>query len=67
MVQFVKMNVFLRLLIFFLHSGDQASSFSHFSTIFENEVFVDFFDFGGLDMFHITYYDSTNCSRPPDN
>ena len=47
--------------------GHQASRLSHFSTIFENEVFVDFFDFGWLDMFHIAYYDSTNCSRPLDN
>ena len=40
---------------------------NHFSTIFENVVLVDFSDFGWLDMFHIAYYDSTNCSRPLDN
>ena len=45
----------------------QASRLSHFSTIFENEVLVDFFDFGWLDMFHITYYDSSSCSTPLDN
>ena len=59
---------FLAIFDFFpSHSGDQASRLSHFLTIFENEVLVDFFDFGWLDMFHIAYYDSTNCSRPLDN
>ena len=58
---------FLAIFNFFLHSGDQASRLSHFWAIFENEVFVDFFNFGWLDMFRIAYYDSTNCSRPLDN
>ena len=41
--------------------GHQASRLSHFSTIFENEDLVDFFDFGWLDMVDIAYNDSTNC------
>ena len=40
---------------------------SHFSTIFENEVLVDFIDFGWLDMLDIAYSSSTNCSRSLDN
>ena len=44
---------------------NQASS--HFSTIFENEVLVDFIDFGWLDMLDIAYSSSTNCSRSLDN
>ena len=50
---------FLEIFIFFLHIGHQASRLSHFSTIFENEVLVDFFDFGWLDMFDIAYSNST--------
>ena len=45
----------------------QASRLSHFSTIFENEVLVDFIDFGWLDMLDIAYSSSTNCSRSLDN
>ena len=45
----------------------QASRLSHFSTNFENEVLVDFYDFSWLDMFHIACYDSSNCSKPLDN
>ena len=45
----------------------QASILSHFSTISENEVLIDFIDFGRLDMLDIAYPDSTNCSRPRDN
>ena len=41
--------------------GHQASRLSHFSTIFENEDLVDFFDFGLLDMVDIACNDSTNC------
>ena len=37
---------------------------SHFSSIFENEVLVDFFDFGSLDMLDTAYYGSTSCSKP---
>ena len=40
---------------------------SHFSTIFENEVLVDFIDFGWLDMLDIAYSSSSNCSRSLDN
>ena len=47
--------------------GHQASRLSHFSPIFENQVFVEFFDFGWLDMFDIAYNDSTNCSYQLDN
>ena len=49
--------------------GHQASRLGHFLTNFENEVFVDFFDFGWLDMFHIAYSnsDSANCSTTLDN
>ena len=36
---------------------------SHFSLIFENEVLVDFFDFGWLDKVDIAYLSSTNCCR----
>ena len=55
---------FLEIFIFFLHIGHLASRLCHFSTIFENEVLVDFFDFGRLDILDIAYSDSTNCSRP---
>ena len=48
----------------FLHSGHQTC---HFSPIFENQVFVDFFDFGWLDMLDIAYSSSTNGSRSLDN
>ena len=47
--------------------GHQGSRLSHFSTIFQDEVLVDFSDFGWLDMLHIAYSDSTNCSTPLDN
>ena len=47
--------------------GHQASRLSHFSTNFENEVFVDFYDFGWLDIVDIAYNDSTNCSEPLEN
>ena len=40
---------------------------SHFSTNFENEVLVDFNDFGWLDMLDIAYSSSSNCSRSLDN
>ena len=40
----------------------QASRLSHFSENFENEVLVDFFDFGRLDMLDIAYSDSTNTN-----
>ena len=56
-----KKKVFEIFDFFSLNSGHQASRLSHFSTIFENEVFVDFFDFGLLDMVDIAYNDSTNC------
>ena len=53
---------FLAIFIFFAFTvGHQASRLSHFSTIFENEDLVDFFDFGWLDMVDIAYNDSTNC------
>ena len=59
---------FLAIFIFFAFTlVHQASRLSHFSTNFENEVFVDFYDFSWLDMFHIAYYDSTYCSKPLDN
>ena len=45
----------------------QASRLSHFSTNFENEVLVDFNDFGWLDMLDIAYSSSSNCSRSLDN
>ena len=45
----------------------QASRLSHFSPIFENQVLVDFFDFGWLDMLDIAYSSSTNGSRSLDN
>ena len=45
----------------------QASRLSHFSTIFENEVLVDFIDLGWLDMHDIAYFSSNNCSRSLDN
>ena len=38
-----------------------------FRRFFENEEFVDFFDFGWLDMCYIAYSSSTNCSRSLDN
>ena len=41
--------------------GHQASRLGHFSTIFENKVLVDFFDFGSFDMLDDAYYGSTNC------
>ena len=47
--------------------GDQASRLSLFLTIIENEVLVDFFDFGWLDMLDIAYSSSTNCSRSLDH
>ena len=47
--------------------GHQGSRLSHFSTILQDEVLVDFSDFGWLDMLHIAYSDSTNCSTPLDN
>ena len=40
---------------------------SHFWPFFENEVLVDFIDFGWLDMLDIAYSSSTNCSRSLDN
>ena len=40
---------------------------SHFSKIFKNELFVDFFDSGWLDMLDIAYSSSTNGSRSLDN
>ena len=53
---------FLAIFIFFPFTvGHQASRLSHFSTIFENEDLVDFFDLGWLDMVDIAYNDSTNC------
>ena len=59
---------FLAIFSFFPFTvGHQASRLSHFSTNFENEVFVDFFDFGWLDMLDIAYSNSTNCSRSLDN
>ena len=59
---------FLAIFNFFSFTeGHQGSTLSHFSMIFENEVSVDFFDFGWLDMLHIAYSDSTNCSTPLDN
>ena len=36
------------------------------SPIFKNEDFVDFFDFGWLDMSYIAYYGSTDCYKPFD-
>ena len=45
----------------------QAPRLSHFSTNFENEVLVDFIDFGWLDMLDIPYSNSSNCSRSLDN
>ena len=42
----------------------QASRLGHFSKIFENEVLVDFLDFGSLDMLDNAYYGSTSCSKP---
>ena len=45
----------------------EASRLSHFSTNFENEVLVDFFDPGSLDMLDIAYSSSTNCFRSLDN
>ena len=39
---------------------------SHFSPIFKNEDFVDFFDFGWLDMSYIAFYDSTERYKPFD-
>ena len=50
-----------------LHWSPGFQTFDNFSTIFENEVLVDFFDFGRLDMLDIVYSDSTNYSRPLDN
>ena len=48
--------------------GHQASRLSHFSSIFENEVFVDFFDFGWLDnMLDIVDSDSTKRTSLFDN
>ena len=54
---------FLTIFIFFAFTlSHQALRLSHFSSIFENEDLVDFFDFGWLNMFDIAYNDSTNCS-----
>ena len=52
---------------FHLPIGHQGPRLSHFLKIFENEVLVDFFEFGWLDVFDIAYNDSTHCSKPFDN
>ena len=53
---------FLAIFNFFAFTvGHQALRLSHFSSIFENEDLVDFFDFGLLDMVDIACNDSTNC------
>ena len=62
MVQFVKKKVFSDFYFFPFKLGHQASRLSRFSTIFKNKVFVNFFDFGWLDMVDIAYSGSTNCS-----
>ena len=63
-----KVRWFLAIFIFFAFTlVHQASRLSHFSTNFENEVLVDFNDFGWLDMLDIAYSSSSNCSRSLDN
>ena len=52
---------------FALPMGPWVPDLGHFSPIFENQVFVDFFDFGWLDMLDIAYSSSTNGSRSLDN
>ena len=44
---------------FHLPIGHQGPRLSHFLKIFENEVLVDFFEFGWLDMLDIADSDST--------
>ena len=48
-------------------NGSLGPRLSHFLPIFKNEDFVDFFDFGWLDMLDIAYSSSTNGSRSLDN
>ena len=63
-----KVRWFLAIFIFFAFTlVHQASRLSHFSTNFENEVLVDFIDFGWLDMLDIAYSSSTYCSRSLEN
>ena len=63
-----KVRWFLAIFNFFSFTlVHQASRLSHFSTNFENEVLVDFNDFGWLDMLDIAYSSSSNCSRSLDN
>ena len=42
-------------------NGSLGPRLSHFLPIFKNEDFVDFFDFGWLDMSDIADYNSTDC------
>ena len=63
----VKIDILGHFSKFLTFSLAVASRLSHFSTNFENEVLVDFFAFGWLDVLDIAYSNSSNYSRSLDN